>query len=372
MRGAKVLGGSSHPDLTEQIVDRLGIQLVPVTFKSHANHEKTLEIHQSIRNQDVFIIQSGSDEINDHLMELLIMINTCRASSAGRITAILPYLPYSKQCKKKKSRGAVTAKLVANMLTVAGVDHIITLDLHHDQMQGFFSKPVDNLLAEPTLFKYVTQYYPDHQLGVVVSKNPGGVKRVTSLSDRLKMDFALIHQDKSVPKPQRARVVTTGSQNHLVHDTMSGESLPQLLATSASTAALDDPDVQVLEVIDTAWHEDGLQLVGDVKGRVAFLVDDMIDAPDTFIAAAKLLLRRGATKVVVLGTHGILSNDALAEFEKASSISEIAVTNSYPIPPEKRAMSTKLRIMDISGVIAEAIRRTHNGESISYLFNTAI
>ncbi|KAI9149854.1 ribose-phosphate pyrophosphokinase 1 [Blastocladiella emersonii ATCC 22665] len=404
MRNAKVFAGSSHQDLAQAIVDRLGISCAPLAIKQHANHETSVDIGVSVRNQDVFIIQSGSDSINDSLMELMILINSCRISSASRITAILPYFPYAKQSKKKKSRGAVTAKLLANMLTVAGVDHIVTLDLHHDQMQGFFSKPVDNLLAEPSLCKYVAEHLDDYRHAVVVAKNPGGVKRVTQLADRLKIDFALIHQDKSVPKPAKASAprrktpsaAAGGAPPTLSTTANSSTSSTNLLQTAASTdsmaiatthgpvrsttttANLDDVEMggedalHLVEVFETQWHEDGLQLVGDVDGRPCILVDDIVDKPSSFLSAAKLLRRRGATHVYVMATHGVLSNDALAQFEECDAIHKVIVTNSYPISLDKQAMSSKLEIIDISGVLAEAIRRTHNGESISYLFHTPL
>jgi ribose-phosphate pyrophosphokinase len=212
-------------------------------------------------------------------------------------------------------------KVVANMLTVAGVDHIITMDLHASQMQGFFSRPIDNLVAEPSIAKYIVEKIPNYQNGVVVSKSAGGAKRVTSLADRLKIDFALIHRER---KKQ-----TDGQPSRSA-------------------------------------------LVGEVKGKVALLVDDIIDTVRNFIEAAEILQFCGAEKVHVVATHGILSGSALAEIEECDAIDEIIVTNTYPLPDWKRAQTTKLRVIDVSGVMAEAIRRTHNGESISYLFHTAV
>ena len=148
-----------------------------VTFKSSPNHEMSVDIGVSVRNQDVFLIQSGSDQMNDHLMELLILIHACKSASAKRVTAILPYFPYGKMGKKKQARGSITAKLVANMLDVAGVDHVITMDLHSSQIQGFFNRPVDNLFAEPSIAKFIKEHIPEYATGVVVSKNAGGAKR---------------------------------------------------------------------------------------------------------------------------------------------------------------------------------------------------
>ncbi|CAG8582765.1 1934_t:CDS:2, partial [Ambispora leptoticha] len=200
MRRTKVFSGSSHVELAISICEKLGIgSPAPVILKKFSNQETSVEIGQccSVRNEDVFIIQSGSTHTNDHLMELLIMISACKGASASRITAVMPYFPYCKQSKKKKHRGAITAKMVANLLSVAGVDHIITMDLHASQIQGFFNKPVDNLYAEPTIAKWIQDTVPGYSRGVVVSKNPGGAKRVTSLADRLKLDFAIIHTDRT-------------------------------------------------------------------------------------------------------------------------------------------------------------------------------
>ncbi|KXS17477.1 ribose-phosphate pyrophosphokinase 1-like protein [Gonapodya prolifera JEL478] len=322
MRKTKIFAGSSHPELASLIADRLGIPLAPASFRKFPNQEMTVEIGTSVRDEDVFIIQSGSAAVNDNLMELLLMVNACKMASAGRITAVLPYFPYSKQSKKKKVRSAIAAKLVAQMIGVAGVDHVITMDLHGSQMQGFFSKPVDNLLAEPTIARYIMERIPEYSSGVVVSKNVGGAKRVTSLADRLRMDFALVHRER-----------------------LGGS----------------DPDEE----------DSKLTLVGDVSGRVCFIVDDVIDDVHGVCEAAIHLVSCRATRVHLVGTHGILSDNALHLVEACDAISEIIVTNTYPISEEKRKMTRKLRVIDVSGVLAEAIRRTHNGESISYLFYTA-
>ena len=195
MRGIKVFTGSSHPELTSLIIDRLGIKSSPASVKKFPNGEMRVELGVSVRDSDVFIIQSGSHTINDHLMELLVMISSAKSSSASRITAVLPYFPYNKQSKKKKGRGTIEAKLVAQMLTLAGVDHIITLELHSSMMQGFFAKPCDNLIARPIMAKYIADNFPKDQC-IVVSKNAGGTRKVTQLADRLKIDFAIINRER--------------------------------------------------------------------------------------------------------------------------------------------------------------------------------
>jgi ribose-phosphate pyrophosphokinase len=352
MRNAKVFAGSSHTELAALIVQKLGIPAAPITIKNHANRETSIELDVSVRNQDIFIIQSGSDTINDHLMELLILINSCRTSSAARITAIIPYFPYSKQSKKKKSRGAITAKLIANMIIVAGADHIITMDLHHDQIQGFFSKPVDNLLSEPCLCKYILDHItPYHEVSevVIVSKNPGGVKRVTNIADRLRCDFALIHQDKNFPSPVRSQnrrrrlselhrssnpQIAGGasqegmilSESHSITDvsvsTIGPVKLKESMMPDEEAIEIHDA-LQLVEVIEKEWHKDGLQLVGDVNGRVCVIIDDIVDKAASFLSAAELLIAKGASRVYVMGTHGILSGDALAEFEECTAIHEV-------------------------------------------------
>ncbi|KAJ3390850.1 Ribose-phosphate pyrophosphokinase 2 [Entophlyctis sp. JEL0112] len=304
--------------------------------------EMGVELGVSVRNQDVFIIQSGSATINDHLMELLIMINACRLASARRITAMcvrlidlgpdIPYMPYSKQSKKKKARGSITAKLVANMLQVSGVDNIITLDLHNTQIQGFFGKPVDNLLAEPVISQYIHSALREFDStgsarGCVISKNAGGAKRVTSLADVLQLDFALIHRESNFQAKKKS---ATGS------------------------------DIT------------RLSLVGNVKGMICFVVDDIINDIHTFIDTAEHLKRCEAEKVTIVATHGILSREALIEIDGNDAIDEIAITNSYPMPDQMKEITHKLKIIDVSGLLAEAIRRTHNGESISYLFSHVV
>ncbi|KAI8909120.1 phosphoribosyltransferase-like protein [Gorgonomyces haynaldii] len=329
MRNIKIFTGSSHPELTALILERLGLQSSPAILKRFSNAETSVEIGISVRDSDVFIIQSGSSQVNDHVMELLIMVSACRAASARRITAVLPYYPYNKQSKKKKARGAITAKLLANMLVVAGVDHIITMDLHSTNIQGFFNKPCDNLMAEPVIARYISEHFPNYlDDGVVISKNAGGAKTVTSMADRLRIDFAMMHRERY----------------HIKVDP-------------------DSPE----EMLETR-----LTLVGEVKGKVCFMLDDSIDGSHSFLDSCVHLKKCEAAKVYIVATHGILSGHSLDEIEQCDAVDGVIVTNTYPIPIEKRNKSTKLQIIDISGVLAEAIRRTHNGESISYLFHTAI
>ncbi|KAL6704035.1 ribose-phosphate pyrophosphokinase 1 [Coniothyrium glycines] len=196
MRGAIVFAGSSHPKLVEGICDRLGMRPGSATLGKFKNGETSVTIHTSIRNKDVFIVQSGSEKINDSVMELLIMISACKGGSAKSVTAVMPYFPYSRQSKKKQHRGAITARMIANLLHIAGVNHVMTVDLHASQMQGFFKCPVDNLVAEPLLARWIRLNVPNWREAVVVSKNPGGTKRVTSLADALKLSFGIVTTDR--------------------------------------------------------------------------------------------------------------------------------------------------------------------------------
>ncbi len=201
MRGVKVFSGRSHPTLVQSICERLGTTPANVELGNFANGEISVQIGTSVRNEDVFIVQSGSPHINDSVMEMLIMIAACKGGSAKSITAVIPYFPYSRQSKKKSHRGAITAKMLANLMVVAGVDHVITVDLHASQMQGFFGKPVDNLFAEPIIARWIKTNVPHWKEAVVVSKNVGGTKRVTSLADALKLSFALVSTDRDRSRP---------------------------------------------------------------------------------------------------------------------------------------------------------------------------
>jgi len=293
----------------------LGIPVGNAKCTKFMNGETNVEIQESVRGEDVFIVQTGcGPNINDHLMEMLIMINACKIASAQRVTALIPNFPYARQDKKDRSRAPITAKLVANQLTTAGADHIITMDLHASQIQGFFDLPVDNLYAEPRVELWIKENVPDWQNCVIVSPDAGGAKRVTSLSDKMNLDFALIHKER-----KRANEV------------------------------------------------DRMVLVGDVQGRTAILLDDMADTCGTLVKAADKLLEAGATEVYAIVTHGIFSGPAVDRIKKAQ-LKAVAVTNSMPQKSHVEA-TDKIKIIDISGILAETIRRTHNGESVSYLFS---
>ncbi|RKP07419.1 phosphoribosyltransferase-like protein [Thamnocephalis sphaerospora] len=418
MRRTKLFAGSSHRELATLVAQRLGHPLSNVALQAFANRETSVHIGVSVRNEDVFIIQSGSDTVNDHLMELLIMVNACKSASASRITAVIPYFPYSKQCKRKKERGAIAAKLVANMLSVAGVDHIITMDLHASQMQGFFNRPIDNLVAEPCIIRWVRDNVPEWQDAVVVSKNAGGVKRVTSMADKLGINFALIHTDRNPHRQEAWSTLSSRAPSRVPSDAEDDEededeedeedevvagaeaaveqanlhhrlaSVNEVSADDAVTAGSGAPsdvskarETKAVVVADESSGEScdrrvkqvqRLSLVGSVRGRVALLVDDMIDKPHSFLQAAEQLMQCGAKAVYILATHGILSGNALQLIETSPMVRRVVVTNTFPVSAAKRQLTSKLTVIDVSSVFSEAIRRTHNGESVSFLFDHAI
>uniref|UniRef100_A0A0N4ZVF9 ribose-phosphate diphosphokinase n=1 Tax=Parastrongyloides trichosuri TaxID=131310 RepID=A0A0N4ZVF9_PARTI len=314
MPNIKVFSGSSHKDLSHKICQQLQLDVSKASLKKFSNKETNVEIGESVRGEDVYIIQSGTGEVNDNLMELLIMINACKIASSCRVAAVIPCFPYARQDKKDKSRAPISAKLVANMLSVAGADHIITMDLHASQIQGFFDIPVDNLYAEPAILKFIRESIPCWQDSVIVSPDAGGAKRVTSIADRLNVDFALIHKER-----KRANEV------------------------------------------------EKMTLVGNVEGKIAILVDDLADTCGTICLAADKLVEAGASKVYAFCVHGVFSGPALTRLN-ASKFEAVVVTNTIPQEENMKACP-KIQCIDISMILAEAIRRTHNGESVSYLFS---
>ncbi|KAN0064856.1 hypothetical protein ACQY0O_001913 [Thecaphora frezii] len=320
--GIKVFSGTSHPELAQLVAKRLGQPLGKATVTRNDSGESIVRIAESVREHDVYIINTScvsptptgvAASPNTALMELLIMIHACKTASAKRITAVIPHFFYARQDKKDKSRAPITAKLIANMLEKAGCDHVITMDLHASQIQGFFDVPVDNLYAEPAALQYIREMV-DCNKAVIVSPDAGGAKRATSLADRLELDFALFHKER-----KRANEVSR------------------------------------------------MVLVGNVEGKTAILVDDMADTCGTLELAAAQLIEYGAERVLAIVTHGILSGPALERIAK-SRLEKLIVTNTLP-QSQNRAKCPKIEEIDISHVLAETIRRSHYGESVSVLFN---
>ena len=423
MRKCKIFVGNSHPELGNMVCQRLGIEPAPCTLKKFANGETSVQIGVSVRDEDVYVIQSGSPSINDDIMELLILVSACRGGSARKITAVIPQFPYSKQCKMKRHRGAITARMLANLLVMAGADHVVSMDLHASQMQGFFTKPVDNLYGGPSLAKWIRENVEDYEDAVVVSKNPGGTKRVTALADSLKINFAMIHTDRrrskdlysqnkdlqqlklrkqsmlrknrpiirqgDHPNEEENIILSNGIQTarirngHVIGDDEADDDEDAILESDSELHSIDGLDSHGLggtydavdsedeEEIPVLYREQLITLVGNVRGRSAIILDDMIDRPGSFISAAEHLVQNcGAKKVYVVATHGIFTGDCLEELEKSDAIDTIVVTNTYPISGERIAGSKKFVTIDVSPIFAECIRREHYGESISVLFDS--
>ncbi|CAB4066421.1 Ribose-phosphate pyrophosphokinase 3,Phosphoribosyl pyrophosphate synthase-associated protein 2,Ribose-phosphate pyrophosphokinase 4,Ribose-phosphate pyrophosphokinase 5,Ribose-phosphate pyrophosphokinase,Ribose-phosphate pyrophosphokinase 1,Phosphoribosyl pyrophosphate synthase-associated protein 1,Ribose-phosphate pyrophosphokinase 2,Ribose-phosphate pyrophosphokinase A [Lepeophtheirus salmonis] len=303
---------------------RHGVRLGNSSVYHNTNRETMVEIQESVRGKDVYIIQTGSRDVNNTIMELLIMCYACKTSSCNKVIGVIPYMPYSQQTKMRR-RGNISLKLFAEMLTKAGFDHIITVDLHSKESQGFFDCVVDNLRASPFLIKYITESIPDYRNAVIVAKNPLAARRATSYADRLRLAIAVIHGEVKESED------------------LDGRASPP-----------------------PTFRGRVLSVVGDVGGKIAIMVDDMIDDVQSFVDAAIVLKERGAYKIYALATHGVLSADAPRLIEE-SPIDEVVVTNTVP-HDSKKLQCHKIKTVDISILLAEAIRRIHNKESMSHLF----
>ena len=309
----KIISGNSNRVLAEGISAALAQPLVNATIKRFADQEVSVEIHENMRGEDVFVIQSTCYPTNDHIMELLITLDALRRSSARRITAVIPYFGYARQDRKSGPRTPISAKLVANLLTQAGADRVLTLDLHAGQIQGFFDIPLDNLTSAPMFSKHMQQLQ-SHSDVMIVSPDVGGVVRARNIASRIHSDLAII--DKRRP----------------------------LAGTS--------------EVMN---------IVGDVEGRHCVLVDDIVDSGGTLINAAAALLSQGATGVSVYVTHGVLSGTA-AERISQSGIHSLCITNTIQ-PTAAVQAAENIHVLDVSELFADAINRIHNERSVSSLFD---
>ena len=308
----KIFALSSNRPLAQKIADQVGVELGKVSVTHFSDGEIKINIDESIRGDHVYIVQSTSYPVNDNLMELLIMIDALRRASAKTINVVLPYYGYSRQDRKAQSREPITAKLVANMITQAGADRVLTLDLHAAQIQGFFDIPVDHLLGAPLLANYFLENnFKDKDI-VVVSPDHGGVTRARKLAEFLHAPIAII--DKRRPKANVAEV---------------------------------------------------MNIIGDVKGKVAVLIDDMIDTAGTITLAAQALQDAGALEVYACCTHPVLSGPALDRLN-ASVIKEVVVTDSIQVPEEKTG--GKIVQVSVDQLMAEAIKRIHENRSVSPLF----
>ncbi|XP_059081022.1 phosphoribosyl pyrophosphate synthase-associated protein 1-like isoform X1 [Tigriopus californicus] len=344
-RGMVILSGNSHPDLAKDIVRHLDVRLGSSSVYHKTNRETMVEIHESVRGKDVYIIQTGTKAVNDSIMELLIMCYACKTSSCNKVIGVIPHMPYSRHTKMRR-RGNISLKLIANMLTKGGFDHIITVDLHSKESLGYFDCAIDNVRASPFLIQYIVESIPDYRNAVIVAKNPLAARRATSYAERLRLAIAVIHGE-----------VKDGDDEI---DELDGRaSPPPGMANRVTTVGATLPPL-------TAKEKPPINVVGDVGGKIAIMVDDMIDDVQAFVDAAFVLKERGAYKIYALATHGILSKEAPRLIEE-SHIDEVVVTNTVPHDLQK-LQCHKIKTVDISILLAEAIRRIHNKESMSHLF----
>uniref|UniRef100_A0AAQ5ZML9 Ribose-phosphate pyrophosphokinase N-terminal domain-containing protein n=1 Tax=Amphiprion ocellaris TaxID=80972 RepID=A0AAQ5ZML9_AMPOC len=343
--GYRVFSANSSAACTElakKITERLGVELGKSVVFQESNSETRVDVKESVRGQTIFIIQTIPRDVNTAIMELLVMAYALKTSCAKNIIGVIPYFPYSKQCKMRK-RGSIVCKLLASMLAKAGLTHIITMDLHQKEIQGFFSFPVDNLRASPFLIQYIQEEIPDYRNAIIVAKSPAAAKRAQSYAERLRLGLAVIHGEAQCSESDMA----------------DGRHSPPCVRNTTGHTGLELP-------LMMAKEKPPITVVGDVGGRIAIIVDDIVDDVGDFVAAAEILKERGAYKIYIMATHGLLSADAPRLIEE-SAIDEVVVTNTVPHEVQK-LQCPKIKTVDVSMILAEAIRRIHNGESMAYLF----
>ena len=385
LNSIKLITGNSHPELGELVSRRLGVPLTECVCRKFADQSIDVRIGSSVRDQDVYVIQSGHSpyiDPNDSLVELLIILSACKTASARRITAVIPSFPYSRQTKKDKGRVPITAKMIANMITVAGAEHVITVDLHASQIQGFFDSPVDNLTCEPSIARWIRHKVEDWRDAIIVSPDAGGAKRATSLADSLSIDFALINCSRH-QRNRRAHSSTSDSadlcfaaQHHTsssevangVHSLsesgewfITDEGGGRLRSGGARKASAGDDSAT--DDVDSKME----LLVGNVTGKTAILVDDMIDTGRTLALASKTLEAAGAKRIFAISTHGLLSGRAV-DLIARTQIEKLVVTNTISNTEKAAQSNGKIEVIDMSAVMGETIRRAHHGESISTMF----
>lgn len=310
----KIFACNSNLELANKIAKGLGLTLGEAEVEKFSDGEISVKINETIRGADVYIIQSTSYPVNDNLMELLIMIDAMKRASAGRITAVMPYYGYARQDRKARARDPISAKLVANLITCAGANRVLTMDLHCSQIQGFFDIPVDHLVGSPLLTKHYREKFGDDLKDfVAVSPDLGSVGRTRAFAEKLNIPLAII--DKRRPRANVSEI---------------------------------------------------MNIIGDVKGKKVILVDDMIDTAGTITNAANALKERGAVEVDACCTHAVLSGPAIERIEK-SAINELLVLNTTYLPEEKRI--EKITVASVADIFADAINRIHEGISVSKLFD---
>ena len=313
----KIFCGNSNPQFAETICRSLGVPLGRAEVKTFADGEVSVSLEETVRGADVFLVQSTCKPVNNNLMELLVMTDACRRASAGRITTVIPYFGYARQDRKAKSRDPISAKLVANMITAAGADRVLTMDLHASQIQGFFDIPLDHLLGNPTFVDYYLKKFPEdvynHDDFIVVSPDVGSVGRARAFAAKVHMGLAIVDKRR-----QKANVCEV------------------------------------------------MNIIGDVRGKTCILYDDMVDTAGSLCNAAKALVEAGGAKAIyACATHGVLSGPAFERIEN-SPIQEMVFVNT--IPERQNTPSGKLKYLDVAPVFARAIEHVHGGTSIADLF----
>ncbi|HEX7185142.1 MAG TPA: ribose-phosphate pyrophosphokinase [Thermoanaerobaculia bacterium] len=307
----KIFGGRAHPALVQELCDSLNLEPGKATAYNFSDGEIFCQIDENVRGSDVFVVQPTCERVNENLMELLIMLDTFKRSSASRVTAVIPYYGYARQDKKDRPRVPITAKLVADLISKAGADRVLTMDLHADQIQGFFDVPVDHLFAAPVLLDAIREMgIPDL---VIVSPDAGGVERARAIAKRLQVGLAIV--DKRRTAPNTAEV---------------------------------------------------MHVIGDVEGCNALIVDDIVDTAGTLTKTVEALKSKGAQRVLAAGVHGILSGPALKRIDE-SPLEAVLITNTTPLD-EKISRCQKLRPLSVAPLLGDAIRRIHENSSVSSLF----
>ena len=311
--GMKIISGTAHRELAERIAQSVGIQLTDVTVNTFPDGESFVKINENIRGKDVFLIQPTCPPTNHNIMELCVMVDAARRASAGRITAVVPFFGYARQDRKDQPRVPITAKLVANLLTAAGVDRVLTMDLHASQIQGFFDVPVDHMYGAPILTPYfVRKTEPYHDNVTVVSPDLGSVARARAFAERLDVPLAIV--DKRRPRANVSEV---------------------------------------------------MNIIGEVEGRDVVIVDDMIDTAGTLCNAAGAIKARGAKSVTACATHGVLSGPAIGRI-RDSALDEVVLLDTIALPPEKQI--EKIKVLSVAPVLAEAVARIYSDKPVSTLF----
>jgi ribose-phosphate pyrophosphokinase len=307
----KLFGGTSIPVLTNEVCDYLKISPGKIVVKKFSDGETQVEIGENVRGGDAFVLQSTSPPANDNLMQLLIVIDALKRASAGRITVVIPYFGYARQDRKVKPRVPISAKLVADLITVAGANRVVSMDLHAGQIQGYFNIPVDNIFAAPILLRYIQTIFKNNL--VIVSPDAGGVERARAFAKRLDAGLAIIDKRREGPNVSEA-----------------------------------------------------MNIIGDVKGKTAIILDDMVDTAGTMTQAAVALHKRGANAIYACCTHAVLSGPAIKRIE-ASPIDSLVVTNTVPLNDNARNCN-KIIVLSIAEILGETIKRIYSSHSVSTLF----